>query len=326
MQLSQSVAAAVGADNVEFVEATRLATGLLGDSIATNLFMLGFAYQKGLVPVSADAIERAIALNAVAVDFNLGAFEWGRHAALDRSRVEARATPPRDVPDSHRPSQSLDEMVGRRVEYLSAYQNAAYARRYFDRVRQVRESEAACIGDSAALSEAVARALFKVMAYKDEYEVARLYTESDFLARVADQFEGNYELRFHLAPPLLAPRDPATGQLQKRVYGGWMLGAFRLLARLRFLRGTAFDPFGRTAERRSERDQIVEYEALLDEIVTGLTPHNHAAAVELAGLPLEVRGFGHIKEQNLLRAKRTQAEWLTRFRSPQSATTLAAAE
>jgi indolepyruvate ferredoxin oxidoreductase len=322
--LSDSIAAAVGQGNGEFVDATGLATGLLGDSIATNLFMLGYAYQEGLVPVSAAAILRAIELNAVAVDFNLSAFEWGRRAAFDRASVEARAVPRDALPESHRQSESLDELVGRRVEFLAAYQNATYARRYFDRVRQVREVEAARIGGATALTETVARALFKVMSYKDEYEVARLYTESDFLKRVADRFEGPYALRFHLAPPLLAERDPATGHLQKRVYGPWMLTAFRLLAGLRFLRGTRFDLFGRTAERRAERRLVTEYEALVGEITDRLAPGNHAAAVELAALPLEVRGFGHIKEANLERARAKWADRLARFRSIPAPQVLAA--
>jgi indolepyruvate ferredoxin oxidoreductase len=322
--LRDGIAAAVGQGNAEFVEATGLATGLLGDSIATNLFMLGYAYQEGLVPVSAAAIERAIELNAVAVDFNLSAFEWGRRAAFDRASVEARALPRDALLESHRQSESLDELVGRRVEFLAAYQNAAYARRYFDRVRQVREAEAARIGGGTALTETVARALFKAMSYKDEYEVARLYTEGDFLKRVADQFEGPYELRFHLAPPLLAERDPATGHLQKRVYGPWMLTAFRLLAKLRFLRGTRFDLFGRTAERRAERRLVTEYEALIGEITDALAPENHPTAVELAALPLEVRGFGHIKEANLEHARAKGADLLARFRSTPAPQVLAA--
>jgi indolepyruvate ferredoxin oxidoreductase len=324
--LRRAVAAALAGGDAEFVEATRLATGLLGDAIATNLFMLGYAYQKGRVPVSAAAIDRAIGLNGVAVAFNRSAFRWGRRAALDLAAVAARAVPPDAAPESHRPSATLDELVARRVAFLTQYQNAGYAERYAGRVRRLRDIEAAGVPGSTALTEAAARALFKVMAYKDEYEVARLYTESDFLKRVADQFEGPYELRVHLAPPLLAERDPATGHLKKRVYGPWMLGAFRLLARLRFLRGTPFDPFGRSRERRGERQLIAEYEALLDEIERGLSPQNHAAAVELARLPLEVRGFGHVKDASLARARPRQAELLARFRAPPESTALAAAE
>ncbi len=278
--------------------------------------MLGYAYQRGLVPVSGEAIDRAIALNAVAVEFNRSAFRWGRRAAIDRALVESRANPASAMPESHRVSESLDELVGRRVEFLSRYQNAAYAARYAERVARVREAEAARAGNGTALTDAVARALFKLMAYKDEYEVARLYTDSDFLNRIADRFEGDYRLRFHLAPPLIAERDPNTGHLQKRAYGSWMLGAFRVLAKLRGLRGTAFDPFGRTAERRMERRLIAEYETLLDEIVARLMPENHAIAVELAALPLEIRGFGHVKDANLQRAKAKEADLLARFRSP----------
>ncbi len=323
--LRRRIAGAVGPTNADFVEATRLATGLLGDSIATNLFMLGYAYQQGLVPVSADAIERAIELNGVAVAFNRSAFDWGRRAAIDRALVEARAVPKEAVPESHRISETLDEAIARRVEFLTEYQNAAYAERYADRIRRLREIETARIGGTA-LTDAAARGLFKVMAYKDEYEVARLYTDTDFLRRVADQFEGPYELRFHLAPPLLADRDPATGHLKKRIYGKWMLTAFRLLARMRGLRGTAFDIFGRTAERRAERRLVAEYEAVLDEIMRDLTPDNHAAAIELARLPMDIRGFGHVKEANLTRANARQVQLLARFRLPPKAPALAAAE
>src|SRR5437763_9861594 len=324
--LRHAVAAATSPENADFVDATRLATGLLGDSIATNLFMLGYAYQKGLVPVSAEAIERAIELNGVAVAFNRSAFTWGRRAAVDPVLVDSRAAPKAAMPETHRLSESLDETIARRVEFLTRYQNAAYAQRYADRVRRIRETEAGCVPGSAALTEAAARSLFKLMAYKDEYEVARLYTDTDFLHRVADRFEGDYRLRFHLAPPLLAERDPATGHLQKRTYGPWMLTAFRLLARLRGLRGTAFDIFGHTAERRMERRLIGEYEALLDEIAAGLTPQNHAGAVELAALPLEIRGFGHVLEANLRRAKSKQADLLARFRTIPQPQVMAAAE
>lgn len=323
--LRAGIVRAVGQGGAEFIDATRLATGLLGDSIASNLFMLGYAYQKGLVPVSAAAIERAIELNGVAVGFNRNAFAWGRRAAVDRAAVEARAVPQDAVPDSHRLSESLDELIARRVEFLTQYQDAAYAERYAARMRRLQQAEAVREGGGTAVTEAAARALFKLMAYKDEYEVARLYAETDFARRVAEQFEGPYELRFHLAPPLLAERDPATGHLKKKIYGPWMLGAFRALARLRRLRGTAFDPFGHTAERRTERRLIAEYETVLDEIERGLSPENRETAVELARLPLDIRGFGHVKEANLKRAKAREAELLARFRAP-SPPALAAAE
>jgi indolepyruvate ferredoxin oxidoreductase len=290
--------------------------------------MLGYAYQRGLVPLSSEAIERAIELNAVAVDFNRDAFRRGRRAAVDPDLVERRATPPSTVPASQRLSETLDQLIERRIAFLTDYQDRAYAARYADRVRRAREAEAACLPGSTELTEAVARGLFKLMAYKDEYEVARLYTQSDFLKRVADQFDGPYELRFHLAPPILGDRDPQTGHLRKREFGPWMLRVFGLLAKLRRLRGTRLDIFARSEERQTERRLIGEYEAMIDEIVSRLSPGNHAVAVELASLPLEIRGFGHIKEANLALAKAKEASLLSRLRAPVSVTTpaLAAAE
>jgi indolepyruvate ferredoxin oxidoreductase len=317
--LQRSIVEATGPERAAFLDATGLATGLLGDSIASNLFMLGYAYQQGLVPLSAAAIERAIELNAVAVPFNRSAFRWGRRAAVDPALVAARAAPPAAVPPSHRLSETLDEIVERRFQFLTGYQDARYAARYAARVARVRAAEAAQHADATALTKQVARGLFKLMAYKDEYEVARLYTESDFLARVARQFEGRYELRFHLAPPVLGDRDPRTGHLQKREFGPRMLGVFRLLAKLRRLRGTRFDPFGRSEERRTERRILAEYEAVLDEIASSLSPDNYATAIELAALPLEIRGFGHIKEASLARAKAKEATLLARFRAPAAA-------
>ncbi len=322
-ELQRSITQATGPDRAEFLDATRLATGLLGNSIASNLFMLGYAFQRGLVPLSAAAIERAITLNGVAVEFNLDAFCWGRRAALDPALVEARAAPAM-VPASHQLSETLDQVVDRRIAFLTDYQDAAYAARYAERVRRVREAEAVCLPGETGLTQSVARSLFKLMAYKDEYEVARLYTETDFLKRIAERFEGPYEINFHLAPPLLGDRDPETGHLRKRSFGPWMLRVFRILARLRHLRGTPFDIFGRSEERRLERRLISEYEAVIDEIRARLLPANHAVAVELAALPLEIRGFGHVKEANLAGAKTKEAVLLTRLRSAPSPHALAA--
>jgi indolepyruvate ferredoxin oxidoreductase len=262
-------------------------------------------------------------LNAVAVEFNQRAFRWGRRAAVDPALVDARATPRGAVPEPHRLSETLEQVIDRRVAFLTDYQNAAYAARYAFLVRRIREAEANCTGETV-LTDVVARALFKLMAYKDEYEVARLYTETDFLKRVADRFEGPYELRFHLAPPLLADRDPESGHLRKRIYGPWMISVFRILAKLRRLRGTPLDIFGRSEERRTERRLIGEYEAVIEEIISRLSPINHPTAVELAALPLEIRGFGHVKQANLIRAKAKEAALLTRFRSPSPAHVMAA--
>ena len=313
-EMRQTIAEAVGEKNVEFLNATELATGLLGDSIAGNLFMLGFAYQRGLVPLSGEAIERAIALNGVAVEFNHAAFRWGRRAAIDPEFVRIRAIPPAAVPPWHRLSETLDELVSRRAAFLTDYQSAAYAARYASRVERVREAEALCLPGETGLTQSVARSLFKLMAYKDEYEVARLYTDTGFLRDIADRIEGPYKLNFHLAPPLLGSRDPETGHLRKRSFGPWMLSVFRILAGLRGLRGTPFDIFGRTKERQLERRLISEYDALIDEILACLSPANHEIAVELASLPAEIRGFGHIKEANLAQVKAREEKLLARFR------------
>jgi indolepyruvate ferredoxin oxidoreductase len=312
----QALVEAVGADHVEFLNANRLAVGLLGDSIAANLFMLGYAWQKGTVPLSVEAIERAIELNAVAVEFNRKSFLWGRRAAVDLAAVEAAATPKRATTGARRLSESLEELIDRRVGALTDYQNAAYAQRYRALVLRIRQAEAERTPGRSGLGEAVARNLYKLMAYKDEYEVARLYSDGTFLKQLEEKFEGDYTLQFHLAPPMVADRDPATGHLKKRTYGPWMLKAFGLLARFKGLRGTAWDLFGHTAERRTERRLIGEYVAVLEEILARLNQDNHQTAVELARIPARIRGFGHVKEANLAEAKSAEAALLAAFRNP----------
>jgi indolepyruvate ferredoxin oxidoreductase len=313
-EMRRRLEARLDATHSDFIPATKLALALVGDSIATNMFMAGFAWQKGLVPLSRDAIEHAIKLNGAAVDANLGAFAWGRRAAHDLAAVERAAKlMPAAGPET------LDQLIARRAEFLTGYQNAAYAARYRAVVERLRKAEAERAPGARGLADAVARNFFKLMAYKDEYEVARLYTDGTFLRRLNEQFEGGYKLRFHLAPPLLAPRDPATGRLQKRRYGPWVFSAFKLLARLRFLRGSVFDVFGKTAERRGERRLIAEYETLMDEIARTLSPANHATAVELARIPKQIRGYGHVKEANLAAAKRNEAQLCAAFRNLQPA-------
>ena len=276
----------------------------MGDAIYTNPFMLGFAWQKGWIPLAHETLLRAMELNAVAVDANKKAFEWGRCAAHDVEAVRRIAFPDaaNNVVELKRFATSLEDIVARRVEFLTEYQNAGYARRYADLVERVRRVESDRL-QSTQVAEAVARSYFKVLAYKDEYEVARLHADPAFTARIASQFEGDYKLNFHLAPPLLARPDPATGQIRKMQFGPWMMPVFRILAKLKGLRGTPLDIFGYTAERRSERAQIAEYEALVDEVLTRLSADNHAVAVELARLPQEIRGFGHIRAASLAAAK-----------------------
>jgi indolepyruvate ferredoxin oxidoreductase len=316
LEMSDAIRAATGDDAADFVDATSIATALLGDSIATNLFMVGYAFQKGLIPIGAAAIREAVELNGAAVDANLRAFEWGRRAADDLASVKRIATPPDAKPASQRLSQSIDEMVTRRREFLTQYQDAAYAKRYTDLVERARSTEAAKVPGSTALGEAVARYLFKLMAYKDEYEVARLYTDGDFLKRVGEQFEGDYKLKFHLAPPLLAKNDPATGEPRKSQYGAWMLAAFRVLAKLKFLRGGALDVFGYSAERRTERRLIADYERVIAEILDKLDATNLGMGVHIASIPEHIRGYGPVKERHLKEAKAREAEYLLQFRNP----------
>jgi indolepyruvate ferredoxin oxidoreductase len=316
--LRLSIEAAAGAEAVDFLEATKLATGLMGDSIATNLFLLGYAYQKGLIPIGHEALEQAIELNATAVQMNLGAFRWGRRAAHDRAAVEKLIVPAADnVVPFVRPSTTLDEIVAARVKLLTGYQNAGLAERYKALVERVRKVEDQRGPSGTKLAEAVARNYAKLLAYKDEYEVARLYAEAAFAANLSQQFEGDYKLKFHLAPPLLASRDPKTGHLLKREFGPWMLPAFKLLAKLKFLRGTAFDIFGYSPERKTERALIGQYESLVDELLAGLTPANHALAVKLASVPDDIRGYGHVKDAHLVKAKRKEADLLAQWRNPE---------
>ncbi len=312
--LGRDIAAAVGGDKAEFIDATRLATALLGDSIATNLFITGYAYQRGLIPVAAAAIERAIELNAVDVDVNRHAFRWGRWAAVDPAMVEHIAAP--SAPVAERLSETLDEIIARRVGFLTRYQDRAYAQRYERLARRAESAERRQAPGASGFAEAVARNLFKLMAYKDEYEVARLYTDGEFRRSLERQFEGDFTLEFHLAPPLLAERDATTGHLKKRRYGPWMLRAFAVLARLKFLRGTSFDPFGHSEERQIERRLITDYEALVDELIAGLTRDTHALAVEIAGIPAQIRGFGHVKLANLAAARAKQEKLLASFHTP----------
>jgi len=313
------VRAAAG-DAVDFVDANRFAVALLGDAIYTNPFVLGYAWQRGWLPLSHRSLVRAIELNGVQVEKNIAAFEWGRRAAHDPASVQqganptaARETAGATVISLHT-KKALDALIAKRIEHLTAYQNAAYAERYRSLVDVVRAAERNIEGDTVnePLTEAVARNLHKLMAYKDEYEVARLQTDPAFIAKLQAQFEGDWKLNFHLAPPLLAKKD-ANGRLIKKQYGPWMLSAFKVVAKLKFLRGSALDPFGKTEERRTERALIGEYEALVRELIAGLNADNRALAIELANLPDGIRGYGHVKENNLRAVRVKWADLVTRW-------------
>jgi indolepyruvate ferredoxin oxidoreductase len=291
-----------------------MAMALLGDTIGGNLLLLGFAYQHGLIPVSAAAIEQAIRLNNVAVDFNLKAFAWGRHAAVNGAAVDAAVEAGRGAtPARLKLSQSVDEVIDRRIADLTHYQNAAYAARYRTLVARTREAELRVLPGQSALTEAVARNLYKLMAYKDEYEVARLLTDPSFAASLKADFGDQPKLTFHLAPPFLPGTDPATGRPLKREFGRWIVPFLVLLARMKWLRGTVFDPFGRTAERRMERRLIAEYEALVATLCDRLTHDNCDLALQLAQLPDAIRGYGPVKSAAVTQTRDQWARLLAAF-------------
>jgi indolepyruvate ferredoxin oxidoreductase len=303
---------ACGAGRVDFVDAGQIATVLMGDSIATNMFMLGYAWQKGQVPLSEASILRAIELNNVSVGFNKSAFHWGRSAAHDLASVVKMTTPAKVI--EFKRSDSLDDLVKRRVELLTAYQDADYAKQYKSFVDQVRAEEAG-LGKGTRLAEAVARYYYKLMAYKDEYEVARLYTDGAFAAKIAGMFEGDVKLKFHLAPPLLARHDK-QGHLIKQEFGPWMMTAFKVLAKFKSLRGGPLDIFGYTAERKLERALIGQYRQAVSALLPKLNADNLAQAVAIASVPEDIRGYGHVKERHLKSALEKQAALIAAFDVP----------
>jgi indolepyruvate ferredoxin oxidoreductase len=313
---SQSeIVRACGADRVDFVDAGKIATALMGDSIATNMFMLGYAWQQGHVPLTEASIMKAIELNGVAVGFNKSAFTWGRTAAHDLPSLVKMTTPAKVI--EFKRTQTLDDIVKRRVELLTAYQDAGYAGQYKAFVDQVRAEEAK-LGKGTRLAEAVARYFYKLMAYKDEYEVARLYTDGAFKEKIAGMFEGDITLKFHLAPPLFAKHDK-EGHLVKQEFGPWMMKAFGLMAKLKGLRGGPLDIFGYTAERRMERALVKEYRQTVGALLSKLNADNLSQAVAIASIPEDIRGYGHVKERHLRAAKAKEAALVAAFDKPAGA-------
>ena len=333
--LAGEIRKALGADrpgnegHCDLIDANKLTVALMGDALYTNPFMLGYAWQKGWIPLTEAAILRAIELNAVSIDANKKAFTWGRRAAHDRAAVEKVAFPAEVVELRRDPSKklsgSLDETVSRRAEFLVGYQDQAYAARYTALVDKVRDVESRLIASSTAkpalpLTQAVARYYFKLLAYKDEYEVARLYTDTGFMDKVNAQFEadeknGPITIKFNLAPPMFSKRDD-QGHLVKQQYGPWVMKAFGLLAKMKGLRGTAFDPFGRTDERKAERALIADYESTITMMLAKLDASNLATAVAVASLPEEIRGYGHVKEANMVKAAAKRDGLVSAFKAP----------
>ena len=302
----------VGTDGLGSFDADAAATSLMGDSLYANPMLLGYAWQKGWLPLEYASLMRAIELNDVAIDNNKTAFEWGRRAAHDLASVQQLVSPGQVIEFKKR--ETVEGLVKRRVEFLTNYQNAAYAAQYEAFVALVQKAETAAVGKTT-LTESVARYLFKLMAYKDEYEVARLHTDRSFLDRVNGMFEGDFKLNYHLAPPIIAKKN-AKGELQKQKFGPAMLTGFKVLAKLKGLRGTAFDVFGRTEERKTERALIGEYRASVEEVIRSLTAANHDTALEIAKLPEQIRGYGHVKERNLVAARQRWADLMARWRAP----------
>ena len=305
------------------IDAQRYAEKLFGDTIASNMFMLGYACQLGFVPVGTAAIEQAIVLNGAAPEMNRNAFRMGRLAAHDRKAVDAL------MPNETKPAaktETLDDIIAHRTALLTGYQNAAYAKRYEVIVRQLAAIEQSKTPGRTALSIAAAKGLHKLMSYKDEYEVGRLFTAPEFKAALDEQFASHGRLEFYLAPPLLARRDKTTGEPRKIKFGAWMLPVFGWLAKGKTLRGTAWDVFGYTAERRLEREMIDDYETLLGEIGQNLTAANHGIATQLAVNALEIKGYGHIKTKNYEQAKKRETQLLAQLRDPSPAPVLRAAE
>jgi len=302
----------IGMDHIASFDANRAAEALLGDSVFANMMMLGAAWQRGLVPVSFAALMRAITLNGIAVEQNRQAFAGGRLAATDPDFVTR-------LLGQTATEETLEQLVARRAEFLTAYQNAAYADRYRSFVARVQSTENDRLPGSQAFTTAVAKSLFKLMATKDEYEVARLYTETGFLDRLHQEFEGDFSVTYHLAPPILSAGTDARGRPRKRAFGPWVQPLFRMLARLKFLRGTALDVFGYSQDRKLERELIGWYEALIDELLPQLRADRIEVMTKIAAAPMEIRGYGPVKESAARDARAAVAEWRNALREPRQA-------
>lgn len=307
--MRQKVIAEVG-EKLEFVHASDIALKLTGDAIGTNLFLLGVAWQRGWVPVSEAALEQAIELNGVAIEFNKRAFLLGRRFAHQPKVVESML--PRDTSKTGA-DLTLDQVIEDRFHRLVAYQSVSYAQRYREEIEKIRRIDRKPEAEDS-LTQVVARQLFKLMAYKDEYEVARLYSDGAFRAKLDAQFTGNYSLKFHLAPPLLSKINPKTGKVVKREFGMWVIYLFRILAKLKWVRGTVLDIFALTLERRLEQEDLACYRMDLAEICNGLSPENYDAAVEVAKIPEKLRGYGHIKARNRKTLLCRRSQLLDEFR------------
>ena len=310
----RAIASGVGADNISQVEANALMENLMGHSVYANVFMLGHAWQQGLIPVGLDALMRAIEINGVNIEENRRAFGWGRLAACDVDVVKTAA----NLKPVELKEMAIDELINHRAELLVAFQDEGYSADYRTFVKKARQAEQQLGNSELSLTRAVATYLYKVMAYKDEYEVGRLYSDPEFHQKLSEVFTGDYKLKFNLAPPIINRGLDALGRPRKTQFGGWMLSAFGLLAKFKFLRGTAFDPFGYLTDRLEERKLIADYKAMIDSLLPELKSENIETAVECARLPDQVRGYGVVKMESIEQYYELQAGLVHRFRNPAS--------
>jgi indolepyruvate ferredoxin oxidoreductase len=310
--------------SVHAFDAMAAAQKLFGNTAAANFLLVGAAYQTGALRIPASSVEEAITINGVAVDANIAAFRWGRLAIADPVHFDDVVSPAHNSQPAPLPARVLEgttftgqvgDLIARRAANLVGFQNETLAENYVAVLQSIWTAERA-LGDRTEFSEAVAKGLYKFTAYKDEYEVARLHSDGEFRRKIEAMFEGDYKVVYHLAPPILSRSDPLTGEPRKMRYGSWTLGLFTILSRLRFLRGSVLDPFGHTRERRMERALIGEYEQTVERVLRGLTPQNHALAIQIASLPEEIRGYGHIKAKSVEAAARRREELLASFGEP----------
>jgi len=308
-RIIETVGYGLGNGRPEFINATKVCARLTGMSITANIFLLGYAYQAGALPISIEAITQAITLNGAGSETNILGFAYGRLAAHDPTLVEEIAGLEQSADSPGK--KTLDQLILEHEQYLENYQNSAYGKRYRNLVDTARTAELQIDGAGEMFTRAVAEGFFQIMAYKDEYEIARLLTDDSFMRQVRSQFSGDLKIKLHLAPPLFAPRDRKTGKLRKITFGVWIKPVLRLLARFKFLRGTPLDVFGYTRERRHERARIVEYEQTIGDICSSLVPGKLKTATEIAALASTIRGYGHVKEQNVKKAAKRLAQLRT---------------
>ena len=319
-ELQSVIEKSVNVNRLTFVNSNHYAEHLFGDTIAANFFMIGIALQKGYLPISLEAIERAIELNARSVEMNKQALHRGRQYAVDQASIdrEVRSKFTADDDSNTTANHTLQDRVELRAKVLVRYQNNAYAERYRKLVQQSLQAEESKAPGMQGFADAVARYYYKLLTYKDEYEVARLYSEADFRKKLEQQFEGDYQIRFHMAPPIIGKKDNVTGLPVKTTFGPWMERMLPLLAKFKLLRGTPFDPFGRSDDRKLERKLIHQYEQIVNEIMSGLTADNHRLAIELASYPEFIRGYGHIKRQHVEEIQPKVDDLLIAWRQPET--------